>query len=321
MWARFLTNKLGDVRVGDTYTCEWISESWGLDGEQWREAEWKDRLVIRVGAGENEEQYRAAILKRYTTPDELLQSVREGKSRGKTIQMPAYLAALRRSDAFVDSIEYVHWLEPQEPEPWMTVLDCASLAVAGDGFGPLPCVAYTPGDIAAASTGEPKWSTAKSAVIAAAECAGRSVALQDVWDSAAKTAGWLGGGSVAGKVDCDFDWPGIWNSAMNCNWETCKLGKWGHCETDIWAPAWTDSWHYGWAMARYDLGDESPYVGEDCIVADEAGMAAALHASALLVADLGVDSTWLTRWWRAWELGYSPIEEEGDRLIVARIAK
>jgi len=44
------------------------------------------------------------------------------------------------------------------------------------------------------------------------------------------------------------------------------------------------------------------------------------YAIALLVADLKIDTTWLCRWWKAWELGYYPLFEKGDKLVVGKIA-
>ena len=46
---------------------------------------------------------------------------------------------------------------------------------------------------------------------------------------------------------------------------------------------------------------------------------AAWAARACIVSDLPVDTTWLWRWWRAWEMGYYPIREDGDILVVGLI--
>jgi hypothetical protein len=47
--------------------------------------------------------------------------------------------------------------------------------------------------------------------------------------------------------------------------------------------------------------------------------AAAGEARAILVSDLDVDTTWLHRWWQAWDMGYYPIREDGVELVVGKI--
>jgi len=54
--------------------------------------------------------------------------------------------------------------------------------------------------------------------------------------------------------------------------------------------------------------------------ARDAAWDAAEAAYALIVSDLPVDTTWLHRWWRAWEMGYYPIREDGDTLVVADVS-
>jgi hypothetical protein len=89
----------------------------------------------------------------------------------------------------------------------------------------------------------------------------------------------------------------------------------------------------GWAAAGSAARDAARAAGRDAAwpaawsaagaAAWAAGRSAALDAGwavyANVVADLDVDTTWLTRWWRAWELGYCPIREDGDKLVVGRI--
>ena len=60
--------------------------------------------------------------------------------------------------------------------------------------------------------------------------------------------------------------------------------------------------------------------GAPCAVWD-ASEAAAWYACGLLVEDEGVDITWLRRWWEAWRLGYYPIREDGDVLVVAEVKR
>ena len=70
--------------------------------------------------------------------------------------------------------------------------------------------------------------------------------------------------------------------------------------------AWNAAWNAARAAAE--------------AAAEAAAWAAAGAAYALLVSDLNVDTTWLHRWWRAWEMGYYPIREDGDTLVVADVS-
>ena len=71
------------------------------------------------------------------------------------------------------------------------------------------------------------------------------------------------------------------------------------------AAARAAAWDAAWAAA----GD----------AAGAAAGAAAGRSRSLIVSDLNVDTAWLGRWWQAWELGYYPIREQGDKLVVGRI--
>ena len=53
----------------------------------------------------------------------------------------------------------------------------------------------------------------------------------------------------------------------------------------------------------------------------DASECTAWYACGLLVEDKGVDITWLRRWWEAWRLGYYPIREDGDVLVVAEVKR
>ena len=103
---------------------------------------------------------------------------------------------------------------------------------------------------------------------------------------AANVAAWRAGGNVA------------WRKASNAAYRTGR----------------STAYHAAWVAAR-DAARE-PASRAACDVTRYATRDAADYAAALVVADL-VDITWPHRWWRAWELGYIPIREDGDKLVVA----
>jgi len=86
----FLTNREGRVWVGDLHSHSGVAAGYGLKPGTYREAEWtgeeEKHLTVRTEDGENENEYRAAILALYPTRAALLKSITEGRVEGLEYQ-------------------------------------------------------------------------------------------------------------------------------------------------------------------------------------------------------------------------------------------
>lgn len=113
--------------------------------------------------------------------------------------------------------------------------------------------------------------------------------------------------------------------------------------------AWNAAWDSPWNTTFFSIWDSVPYhdfqkltlkaparaaevIARDAIthviesiIKENVGhdlfirVAAAGYIYTLLGYDYKFDLTWHYRWWRAWELGYYPIRQEGDKLVVGKI--
>jgi hypothetical protein len=99
----------------------------------------------------------------------------------------------------------------------------------------------------------------------------------------------------------DAAWDAARAAARDAAWDAARDAAWDAAGAAAWAAAWDAAWDAARAAAR------------------DAAWAAAGMARRILVSDLDVDTEWLWRWWRAWELGYYPIQEDGDTLVVGKI--
>jgi len=81
------------------------------------------------------------------------------------------------------------------------------------------------------------------------------------------------------------------NAAWNAAWNAVRVAPWGAARNAAWNAAWD-------------------------AVGDAGG-----KAQVLLVGDPDIDNTWLHRWWEAWAMGFYPIREAGDRLVVGWVCK
>ena len=84
-----------------------------------------------------------------------------------------------------------------------------------------------------------------------------------------------------------------------------------------WNAAGNGARNAGWDAAGNAAGNAAWNAAGNA--ARDAAWNAAGNGLAFLVADLNIDTTWLKRWWKAWELGYYPIREDGDKLVVGKI--
>ena len=90
---------------------------------------------------------------------------------------------------------------------------------------------------------------------------------------------------------------------------------WDAARDAVWAAARDAAWDAARTAARDAAGDAAGGVVWNA-AEDAAG-----EAQALLLGDLDVDTTWLHRWWEAWAMGFYPIRDDGDRLVVGWITK
>jgi len=94
-----------------------------------------------------------------------------------------------------------------------------------------------------------------------------------------------------------------------------------------WDPAWAAAWdtarNAAWAAARNATRDAAGDAIREAAgyAARDAARDAEGKAQALLAGDLDIDTTWLHRWWEAWAMGFYPIREDGDKLVVGWITK
>jgi len=94
-------------------------------------------------------------------------------------------------------------------------------------------------------------------------------------------------------------WDAAWDAARNAAWGAARDAA----RNAAWDAAWGAARDIAWAAARDAVWDAGGKV------------------QALLLSDLDIDTTWLHRWWEAWVMGFYPIREEGDRLVVGWITK
>ena len=113
-----------------------------------------------------------------------------------------------------------------------------------------------------------------------------AAAVDAAWDAARNAAGYAAWGAARGAArDAARD------AARNATWDAA----WGAARDAAGDAAWDAAGDAVWGAARY--------------------------AQALLLGDLDIDTTWLHRWWEAWAMGFYPIREEGDRLVVGWVTK
>jgi len=124
------------------------------------------------------------------------------------------------------------------------------------------------------------------------------------------------------RIECFSDWKAAWEAARDAAYDaacdgdfsTAYLTAWRAAYNAAWdadrAAAWHAAYRTAWNAALGAAHELTPDV------AWAASACAADYAAGLIVADL-VDITRLYRRWRAWELGYIPIREDGDALAVA----
>ena len=131
------------------------------------------------------------------------------------------------------------------------------------------------------------------------------------------------------RIECFSDWLGVVQAAYRAPYNTAHYGPrnavyraardaardadWDAAYEAAWDAAYRTAWNAASSAARCDTCDIASEVIHNA--ACGAASSAADYAAALVVADL-IDSTPLYRWWRAWELGYIPIREDGDSLVV-----
>jgi len=115
--------------------------------------------------------------------------------------------------------------------------------------------------------------------------------------SAARSAAWSAAYSTARSAA----WSGAWSAARSAARDAARDAAWDVAWDAAWDAICSAARDAKWDAARSAAWDGAWYIG------------------ALLVSDLGVDVTLLTRRWRAWELGFLPLDVKGDCLAVARI--
>jgi hypothetical protein len=93
-------------------------------------------------------------------------------------------------------------------------------------------------------------------------------------------------------------------AAWSAAWSAARAAAWDAAVEAAWSAA-----RAAWSAARAAVE-----------AAWDAARAAAGEAYALLVSDLPAATTWLHRWWGAWQLGYYPIREDGETLVVADVS-
>jgi len=135
------------------------------------------------------------------------------------------------------------------------------------------------------------------------------------------------------RIECFSDWLSIVQAACRPPYNAVYYAAYyGPREATIhaardadrtadWDAAWDAAWDAtlpaafdaAWDAVLRPAFDAARNAARDA--AWGASACAADYAAGLVVADL-VDVTWLYRWWRAWELGYFPVWQDGDSLVV-----
>ncbi|MCJ7663047.1 MAG: hypothetical protein MUO24_02265 [Desulfobacterales bacterium] len=149
-------------------------------------------------------------------------------------------------------------------------------------------------DLAAA--GAAAWTEARAAARGAARAAAWTAAGEAAWE-AAGAAAWTAARAAARGAAWDAARDAARAAARGAAWDAARDAARAAERGAAWDAARDAAWDAAWDAAGAAAGD----------------------VYAILIHDLGVDTTWLTRWWRAWELGYYPIKEDGDKLIVGKI--
>jgi len=98
----------------------------------------------------------------------------------------------------------------------------------------------------------------------------------------------------------------VWAAARIATRDAARDAAWDAAWDAVWEAAGDAAGAAVWAAARTAARD----------AARDAAWDAADEAQALLLGDLGIDTTRLHRWWEAWAMGFYPVREEGDRLVV-----
>ena len=121
----------------------------------------------------------------------------------------------------------------------------------------------------------------------------------------------------------DAVWGVAWDAVRNAVWGVAWGVAWDAARDAVREAARNAAWDAARDAARNAARDAARNAvweaARDAI--RDAARDAAGYAQALLVGDLDVDTTWLHRWWEAWAMGFYPIREDGDRLVVGRITK
>jgi len=128
---------------------------------------------------------------------------------------------------------------------------------------------------------------------------GSTEAVRDAIGAAARTAVRTAARTAVRTAAGDAVWDAAWAAAEDAAWDAARAAA-----SDA---AWATARAAAWAAAR--------------AAARDAAGAAADEVQVLLLSDLDIDTTWFHRWWEAWAMGFYPIQEDGDRLVVGWITK